>query len=56
MPLPAASCKEMDRKKHPGYALFSFGKIMTLFVIAAFFRGNFKHTFIRKQDTSKCDL
>lgn len=35
---------------------FSFCKIMTLFVIAAFFRGNFKHTFIHKQDTSKCDL
>lgn len=39
VPLPAASCEEMDRKKHPGYALFSFCKIMTLFVIAAFFQG-----------------
>lgn len=43
VPLPAASCEEMDRKKHPGYVLFSFCKIMNLFVIAAFFGDNFKH-------------
>jgi hypothetical protein len=32
---------------------FLLCKIMSLFVIAAFFRGNFKHTFIRRQDTFK---
>lgn len=55
MLLPAASCEEV-RKKHPGYGLFYFCKIMRVFVIAAFFRGNFEHVYIRKQDTLKCDL
>lgn len=56
--LPAASSDEV-RKKHPGYGFgfyFYFFKIMRVFVIAAFFRGNFEHTYIRKQDTLKCDL